>query len=151
MIAGQGETYHLLGILLRFLVRPDDSGGGYFLVEARAAPGAGAPPNRHPGDDEAFYVLEGEFEFMVDGRTIEARPGDCVTVPNGAVHAFKNTGNAPARMLIINTPGRIHEAFFSEAGERVPDGTTEFPAEERAPDIPRILEAGRRNGLEFLT
>lgn len=150
MTAVHGDTYHLLGNLIRFLVRPPQSGGGYCLVEIRTAPGAGAPANRHPSDDEVFYVLEGEFEFTVGDRAIPARPGDCVTIPNGEAHAFRNTGQAPARMLIINSPGRTHDAFFSEAGDRVPDGTSEFPLQDGPPDIPRILEIGRRTGVEFL-
>jgi mannose-6-phosphate isomerase-like protein (cupin superfamily) len=149
MPADHGDTYYLLGNLIRFHVRPGED-GGYCLVELRTAPDAGAPPNRHPGDDEVFYVLEGQFDFMIADRAFSARPGDCIKVPNGAVHSFTNAGQTPARMLVINTPGRIHEAFFSEAGEKVAEGTTEFPPQDAAPDIPRLLEIGRRNGLEFL-
>ncbi|OHV75626.1 cupin domain-containing protein [Rhizobium sp. LCM 4573] len=149
MSADRGDTYHLLGNLIRFHVRPPEN-GGYCMVEVRSAPGAGAPPNRHPEDDEVFYVLEGEYAFRVGEENISARPGDCVKVPNGAVHAFRNVGQAPARMLVINSPGRIHEAFFSEAGELVPDGTTDFPPRNTPPDIPRVLEIGARNGMEFL-
>jgi mannose-6-phosphate isomerase-like protein (cupin superfamily) len=83
------DTYYLLGILLRFLVREPDA--GYCLVEGLAAP----PPNRHPADDEAFYVIDGEFEFLVGERKIVAGPGDFVKVRKGEVHAFKNIGNAP--------------------------------------------------------
>ena len=150
MSADRGDTYHLLGNLIRFHVRPPESGSGYCMVEIRSAPGAGAPPNRHPEDDEVFYVLEGEYAFRVGEENISARPGDCVKVPNGAVHAFRNVGQAPARMLVINSPGRIHEAFFSEAGDLVPDGTTDFPAQDAPPDIPRVLEIGARNRMEFL-
>jgi quercetin dioxygenase-like cupin family protein len=150
MSAGRTDTYHLLGNLLRFLARSPDTGGAYCLVESLTAPGAGAPPNRHPSDDEAFYVIDGSFEFTIEEETIAARAGDFVKVPNGAVHAFKNVGEAPGRLLIINSPGRSHDGFFSEAGEPMPAGTREIPPPAGAPDIPRLLEIGRRNGLEFL-
>src|SRR5919206_2886477 len=75
MAADRTDTYHLLGNLLRFHARSADTGGAYCLVESLTAPGAGAPPNRHPSDDEAFYVLDGRFEFMVDGQTISAGAG----------------------------------------------------------------------------
>jgi quercetin dioxygenase-like cupin family protein len=143
------DTYHLLGNLLRFQARPNDTGGAYCLVESVTAPGAGAPPNRHPGDDEAFYVLEGEFEFLVAEQTISAPAVAFVKIPNGAVHAFKNVGEGPGRLLIINSPGRAHERFFSEAGEPMPPGTRALPAPS-APDIPKVLEIGRQNGMEFL-
>jgi quercetin dioxygenase-like cupin family protein len=149
-MAPQTDTYHLLGNLLRFHARSPDTGGAYCLVETLTAPGAGAPPNRHPSDDEAFYVLDGTFEFTIVGDTITASRGTFVKVPNGAVHAFKNVGAAPGRLLIINAPGKAHDGFFSEAGEPMPPGTRELPASSEAPDIPRLLEIGRRNGLEFL-
>ena len=144
------DTYHLLGNLLRFVIRSHDTGGAYSLTESIVAPGSGAPPNRHPADAEAFYVVEGTFEFMLEGRTISATAGDCVRVPDGAVHAFRNAGSAPGKLLIINSPGRDHEAFFSEAGDPLPPGTRELPPPAGAPDIPRLLEIGRRHGLEFL-
>lgn len=143
------DTYHLLGNILRFLVRSADTGGAYSLTASLVAPGAGAPPNRHPADGEAFYVVEGRFEFTVGDRTISAGAGDCIRVPDGAVHAFRNSGTAPGRLLIINSPGRDHEAFFSEAGEPLPSGSEILPPRS-APDSPRLLEIGRRHGLEFL-
>jgi quercetin dioxygenase-like cupin family protein len=150
MSTPQTDTYHLLGNLLRFHARSPDTGGAYCLVETITAPGAGAPPNRHPSDDEAFYVLEGSFEFTIEDRTIAATTGSFVKIPTGAVHAFKNTGDAPGRLLIINSPGKVHDSFFSQAGDPLPPGTRDLPPPAGAPDIPRILEIGRRNGLEFL-
>lgn len=50
----QTDTYYLLGNLLRFLASSEQTGGRYSLVESLTAPGAGAPPNRHAADDEAF-------------------------------------------------------------------------------------------------
>ena len=144
------DTYHLLGNLLRFHARSVDTGGAYCLVESLTAPGAGAPPNRHPADDEAFYVLDGTFEFEIEGDRIRAERGAFVRVPNGAVHAFRNVGSAPGQLLIINSPGRAHDGFFQEAGEPMPSGTRDLPPPSGEADIPRLLEVGRRNGLEFL-
>ena len=144
----QTDTYHLLGILLRFLVREPEA--GYCLVEGLAAPGAGPPPNRHPADDESFYVIDGEFEFLIGDQKIIARAGDFVRVPKGEVHAFKNVGQAPARFLIMNAPGEVHRGFFSEAGEPMPPGTRDLPPPSGPPDVQRIVEIAQRNGMEFL-
>ena len=148
MSDAQTDTYYLAGILLRFLVR--DPGAGYCLVEALVGPGAGPPPNRHPADDEAFYVLDGTFEFGVGSETRIARNGDFVRVPNGEVHTFKNIGQGPGRLLIMNAPGTMHINFFSQAGEPMPPGTKELPSPSGPPDVARLLEVGRQNGLEFL-
>ena len=143
------DTYNVLGNILRFLATSPQTGGAYSLVEGLFPPGHGAPPNRHPGDDEAFYVLDGSFEFMVDGKPLAAPTGTFVRVPNGAVHAFKNVGDSAGKVLIINSPGRAHDGFFKEVGEPLASGTTDFPPAKGPPDIPKLLEIGRRHGLEF--
>lgn len=151
MPSDQTDTYHLFGNLLRFHARNSEGAGAYSLVETLTAPGAGAPPNRHPGDDEAFFILDGTFEFVIDDETIRASGGAFVAVPNGAVHSFTNVGEAPGRLLIINSPGRDHDSFFSEAGDPMPTATRELPAPTgEAPDVARLVEVGRRNGIEFL-
>lgn len=143
------RTYHLLGNLLYFHAFSAETGGSYCVVEARTAPGAGAPPNSHPGEQEAFYVLEGQFEFMIDGATRRAGPGDFVSIPDGALHAFTAVGDGPGRVLIVNAPGRVHDAFFTEAGEALPEGTREIPSPAGAPDIPAVIAAGTRAGIVF--
>ncbi|WP_416064375.1 cupin domain-containing protein [Rhizobium sp. ZK1] len=147
----QTDTYYLFGVLWRFIARNHDTGGTFSLIEATTAPGAGAPPNKHPADDESFYVLEGKYEFLIQGEKRVATPGTFVKVPRGTVHAFTNIDDKPSRMLIINTPGFVHDAFFSQAGEPMPPGTRELPPpSNEPPDIQRVIDAGRRNGVEFL-
>ena len=145
------RIYHLLGNLLTFHAFPADTGGRYTIVEIKTAPGAGAPPNHHAGEDESFFVLDGEFEFFVDGQTRTARGGDFVKVPEGAVHAFTCTGQTPGRLLCINAPGAMHDTFFTEAGEAMPDGTTEVPAPDGPPDIPAIMAVADKVGMTILT
>ncbi len=97
----EAPSYHLFGNVLTFLAKPSE-GSPFLLSEARSAPGAGAPPNRHPGDDEAFYVLSGRYEFSVDGVARVVGPGDYVAIPNGAPHHFRNVGAEAASMLVLN-------------------------------------------------
>lgn len=148
MSGTQTDTYFLAGILVRFLVREPDA--GYSLVEALVGPGAGPPPNRHQADDEAFYVLDGTFEFGVGSETRIAKSGDFVRVPNGEIHTFRNIGQGPGRLLIVNAPGTLHVNFFSQAGDPMPPGTSELPSPIPPPDVARLLEVGRQNGMEFM-
>lgn len=143
------NTYHLFGVVVRFLATHDET-GAYCLCEGLAAPGAGAPPNRHAGEDEAFYVLDGSFSFTIDGTTREVGKGDFVKIPDGAVHAFKNTSSEPGRLLIMNAPGKVHEAFFSRVGEPLPPSSWAFPHAGPAPDIPKFVEIARETGVEIL-
>jgi mannose-6-phosphate isomerase-like protein (cupin superfamily) len=144
-------SYLLFGNLLTFRERPS-AGAPLLLAECRTAPGAGAPPNRHPGDDEAFYILSGEYAFHVDGVARIAKPGDYIRIPNGAPHDFRNPGDTEASMLILNWPGRAHEAFFSELGEAVPADT--LPIAPPGPPPEAVLAMLRREaaarGVELL-
>ncbi len=115
------HSYELFGNVLTFRTRPSE-GAPYLLAECRTAPGAGAPPNRHAGDDESFYVLSGRYVFDVDGKEIVSGPGDHVAIPNGALHSFHNAGAEEAVMLILNWPGRQHEEFFTTLGRPVAVG-----------------------------
>ena len=72
------RIYHLLGNLLTFHAFPSETGDRYTMVEIKTAPGAGAPPNHHAGEDESFFVLDGQFAFFIDGQTIYAVAGDFV-------------------------------------------------------------------------
>ena len=99
-------------------------------------------------DAEAFYVLEGHFDFMLAGQTVRSGPGSFHYVPRGVPHGFANNGDAPARMLIINLPGGLHETFFLEAGDAVADASA-FPPPS-PPDMPRLMQAAMRAGIEML-
>ena len=93
-------------------------------------------------------MLEGTFEFMLAGARARGGPGAFHYVPGGVAHGFRNVGDTPARMLIINLPGGLHENFFREAGDPVADATA-FPPMS-PPDIPRLLAAAGRYGIEML-
>jgi quercetin dioxygenase-like cupin family protein len=146
--SADSKTVHLLGNLVTFRGRGADTNNQFSLVDVLTAPGAGTPPHLQKNDDEAFYVLDGTYEFMLDGKIISGLPGTFVFVPRGAAHAFRNVGDKPARMLIINTPGGLHEGFFDEAGDPVANATS-FPA-PAAPDMARLGAAATRFGIEFL-
>jgi len=146
--ASRTEVVHLLGNLVHFKATSEVTGQAYSLVEVTTAPGAGTPPHFQKDDDEAFFVLEGGYEFMHNGQTIKGTPGTYVFIKRGEPHAFRNDGTVPAKMLIINSPGGLHENFFLEAGDPVAQGAG-FPA-PTAPDMARLGAAAARYGIEFL-
>ena len=97
-----------------------ETGGTIAFLEATTAPGAGADPHVHHNNDELFYVLEGLMRFQVAERTVEAPPGTFLFVPRGTVHAARNVGTVPARLLAAYVPAgpeREMEAFAQAAPE----------------------------------
>ena len=111
-------------------------------------PAGGPPPHVHRREDETFYLIEGEVEFLLEEERITAGPGDFVNIPRGAVHCFRNTGAETARMVLTFTPAGI-EQFFEETLEEAPNGVDAAPdnVEEVAA---RYVAAAPRYGLEFI-
>lgn len=144
----ENRAYHLLGNIIRIKANGERTNQAYSLVEITTAPGAGTPPHRQKDDDEAFYILEGSYEFMLNGKSLAPEPGQLLFVAKGEAHAFKNVGTSNARMLIINSPAGLHENFFAEAGDPIaPNQPMPAPA---APDMARLGAAAARYGIEFL-
>ncbi|WP_249139102.1 cupin domain-containing protein [Actibacterium sp. MT2.3-13A] len=146
----RARTYDVLGILMRFHAFPEEVQGKYCLVEAVVPPGRGAPPNHHAGETEAFFVLDGAIEFMVDGELRRAGAGTHVAIPDGAVHAFTSIGDRPARVLILNAPGRMHDAFFTGIGTVLPEETAAPPAPAGPPDLVHVLQVAEAAGMTIL-
>lgn len=146
---GKTDSYYVAGVVTRFLA-PHAETDVYCLVEGTFAPDAGPPPNRHPGEDEGFYVIGGTFTFTVDRKESVAKAGDWVKVPDGAVHTFRSAGNTPGRLIILNVPGAMHDRFFSEAGEPLAPGTRTLPEDPPEPDFERLRKAAEASGMELV-
>ena len=141
--AGEGKTLRVISDLVTWKASAAETGGAYSLFETRTPVGGGTPPHLQRYEDEAFFVLSGTYTFLVDGEQIEIGAGGYAFVPRDTVHAFSNNGDEEARMLILVTPGGIHENFFAEVGVPV-------DAPMAAPDIPWMLGVAAKYGLEIL-
>ena len=142
--------FDVFGLLLSFRVLPEEVDGKFALLEAVVPPGLGAPHNSHAGETETFRVLDGEFLFLIDGRPVPAKAGDTLVVPDGAPHAFRCTGVAPGRLLILNAPGRMHVDFFRGIGRPLADDSTLPAAPEGPPDMAKIMQVARATGMTLL-
>ena len=115
----------LVGDTYTILVRGEDTAGKYTLIDMHVPPGGGPPPHRHDFE-EMFSVLDGEIELTFRGETLTVRAGETVNVPANAPHAFRNLGEAPARLLCVCAPAGQDE-FFTLVGQPV-DTRTAPPA-----------------------
>jgi quercetin dioxygenase-like cupin family protein len=145
---GEGRTLWVLGELVTYKVTSDQTGGAYSLFEVASQPGSGAPPHVQHREDETFYVLEGDYEFLVEGRTLRMRAGSLLYVPKGNLHTHKNVGERMGRMLVSQTPGGLHERFFEEVGEEAPD-RRELQVPERPENLARTREIAAGFGIEM--
>jgi len=89
------------GIKRTDLQRHDLSVPGREAVQVRVdlEPGVAFGNHTHHGE-EIIYVLEGTFEYQVEGKPpVTLKAGDVLFIPAGAVHAAKNVGNVTASEL----------------------------------------------------
>lgn len=100
------------GHRIRFL--QSTPGAAFAVVEWTAAAGmAGSAVHVHRRTDEAFYVVEGTFGFLLGDETMEGTSGAYVLVPRGVVHAFWNAGSETATMVMTISPAGF-EGYFRE-------------------------------------
>jgi quercetin dioxygenase-like cupin family protein len=93
----------------------EEDGAGVTILEESVPPGMSPPPHAHIGVSETFYVLEGSYQFVVDGEEREVSAGGLASVPSGATHSW-TAGPDGARSLIIFAPGGM-EGYFVELAE----------------------------------
>ena len=142
---GDRRPLWVMGSLLQIVIDGDQTGGSYAVAEDRSSPGFGPPPHVHEREDEAFYVIEGEYLFGSDDGEVRAGPGTFVHAPKGRLHWWRNVGDGPGRHLEIFTPAGL-ERMFEEVGEPASEGDTQPPP----PDPKRLLEAAPRYGVRFV-
>jgi mannose-6-phosphate isomerase-like protein (cupin superfamily) len=97
---GQG---HVIGNV-EFLARTADT-PRFNLSIIEIAAGRVLEEHTHEGEDDAFYIVEGELTFFFGDHEEVAGPGTFVLVPPGVEHGFRNDGDTAVRMLNIHAPG----------------------------------------------
>lgn len=113
---GQGEQLLVRGSELVFKAVAATTGGAFSLHERRIPPGGRRPPaHTHPDRVEAFWVLEGEVAFELDGSATRAGPGTFVLVPGGVSHTFGASGPNEAVLLVLHSPAL--DPYFRELHE----------------------------------
>jgi mannose-6-phosphate isomerase-like protein (cupin superfamily) len=143
---GEGKLVWFADELLTFKVDSDQS-QTVGIFEDEVPPESGPPAHLHRSQDETHYILEGQFEFVVGERKVNAGVGSVVYVPRTTVHAFTNTGKEKGKILFINTPAGPLEPFLVEFGEPVSDPSS---PPEGEPDMDKLqASAQRTGGIEF--
>jgi len=137
--AGEREPLNILGMPLRMLCESRETGGAWSLFDEEVPTGMGPPAHRHDWD-EAYYILDGEIDFEIDGKPVRSRAGDFNYLPRGTVHGFKGASTEPARVLIFAAPAHGSE-FFQELSSEI----RSLPE-----DLAKIPEIGNRHGVHFM-
>jgi mannose-6-phosphate isomerase-like protein (cupin superfamily) len=111
-----GEQLRVRDSDLLFKAVAASTAGAFSLHERQVPAGGRRPPAHvHPDRVEAFWVLAGDAEFVLDGELVTAGAGSFVLVPGGVTHTFGATATAPARLLVLHAPA-LDDYFRELAG-----------------------------------
>lgn len=85
-----------------------------FSWHATLPPGTFVPPHIHPEQDEFLYILEGRFDFVLDGHETYGEPGDLVKLSRGIPHGIFNKSDSTIKTLFWVTPAlRLYDLFWA--------------------------------------
>ena len=115
MIPPVGERQNvaagLEGVFLKWMIDEDFGARHHRMLFIEYQPGVGIGLHDHTFE-EAYFILSGEVEAVLDGRTYNLTPGDVVWTGVGCVHSFRNVGRQPVRWLETFAPQPPKENVF---------------------------------------
>lgn len=83
----------------------NDRFGGVVIQQQ---PGEGNRRHYHPDTDENWVILDGEWEWYIEGKKSNVKKGDFVIVPQKTWHQIKCVGNKPGVRYAITKPDVDH-------------------------------------------
>ena len=142
----EGEAIWMFDALDTIKADADQTGGGLSAVEFLDFEGSSVPLHVNERWDRSFYILDGDYTFVVGEEAIAASLGAWLFVPRSTPHAWR-CDSAQGRLLTIATPGGV-EAFYRQVGEPVTDrgrlpGRTE-------PDVEALSRAVAQHGIAIV-
>lgn len=135
---GSGKFLEHIGITHKLLSQ--QTGGGYYLLEAAFGPESGNRLHVHTYEDEVVYVLQGVIQIRLGDGRLEASQGGGAHLPKGIPHALYNPLKVPLRILALAIPGGM-EQFFDELEAALQEGSL---------DDARHRQISRKYGIEWL-
>jgi len=97
MRGGRGHSIRLVN---------EATGSKYVDVHVNVLrPGTGPGPyHYHSNAENIYFILEGRARILLEGKPVEAGPGDCVWIPAGEKHDVTNIGETDLRLIEIKAP-----------------------------------------------
>jgi quercetin dioxygenase-like cupin family protein len=134
----KNQPFDFHGSQFTIKVLSSESNDRYTVLDVIHAPNIGPAEHQHPAGPETFGVLEGEYEFFLNGESIKAKAGDVICVPTGASHRFV-TGPNGGHVTVISPPNL--EFYFWEVSQLLAKDNVSFKQES---------EIGKKYGQIFL-
>lgn len=127
--SGRGPTVWGANDVYTIKITGEQTQGRLGLVEATVPAGGGPDAHAHTREDESFYLIDGELEFVDGDHVFTAVAGDFIHVPPGIRHGFKNRGNHAAKLLFMYTPAGLEQLMLDHSTPARP-GETPPPTDD---------------------
>lgn len=116
--AGEGRIHghiKLKGVnanVLDVKISGSDNDGGFAMFEQTSlSQGRGTPLHVHHFQDEVFYVIEGNYYFLVGEDKYQLGAGDSIFLPMKVPHAWTQVSEK-GKMTVTFQPAGKMESFF---------------------------------------
>ena len=140
-----GDAYWWLGSLTINKVGAAATQGRLSIVDHRVPAGYAPPLHIHHGQDEIFFILDGQFSILCGEQSWQAGPGSLVFLPRDVPHGFTVSGDGAGRTVIITAPGGFDEVI-RELGE--PASSLVLPGPDApVPDPARVKAVSEAHGI----
>jgi quercetin dioxygenase-like cupin family protein len=112
--AGEGERYAFDGATFTVKASGTDTEGRVAVMEQSGPAGLTVPAHTHEGEDEMFYLLDGELRGFCGDEHWTASAGAFLFLPRDVEHGFEVVGDHPARALTIVGPARFDRLVVAQ-------------------------------------
>ncbi len=110
----KGKPFNFHGAIFTIKILTAETNGKYTVMDVIHPPDLGPALHIHPMGPETFYIIQGEYEFVLGEKSLMGKSGDTIFVPKGISHRFK-VGHKGGHALIISPPELEYYFFkFSE-------------------------------------
>ena len=103
-----------------------ETNGSYTILDVLHPPKLGPALHIHPKGSETFYIVEGDYEFILDGKSVTGKPGNIIFVPKETPHRFL-VGHKGGHAIVISPPEL--EFYFFKVSELLDKGKVSYETE----------------------
>ena len=76
----KNKPFDFHGAKFTIKVLTSETNGSYTILNVIHPPNIGPAFHIHPKGSETFYIVEGDYKFILEGNSVTGKPGDIIFV-----------------------------------------------------------------------
>jgi quercetin dioxygenase-like cupin family protein len=138
MFVVKDKSFDFHGAKFTIKVLTSETNDSYTVLDIFHPPNLGPALHKHPKGSETFFIVEGNYEFILDGKSVLGKSGDVIFVPKDVQHRFI-VGDKGGHAVVISPPNL--EYYFFKISQLLGNGEVSYETESNI---------GRQYGQVFL-